>query len=121
MSTPSTIFFLGATGYLGSQLLVYLARDLPQFHITALVRTPTAEKEKELKAIYKDLDIVEGTLDDDAIIQEQSAKADIVINCASSDHAPSVVGTEPFLLQWWQYVIIWVYSNSGRPREKFSK
>lgn len=59
MSTP-TIFFLGATGYLGSQLLVYLARDLPQYHIVALVRPPTVEKEAGLKAIYPNLSIVEG-------------------------------------------------------------
>ncbi|TFK35052.1 hypothetical protein BDQ12DRAFT_760575 [Crucibulum laeve] len=94
MSSSKTIFLLGATGFLGSQFLVlYAQSDLPKFHIVALLRAPTAEKEAKLKEIYNDIFVVEGTLDDDAIIQEQAAKADYVINCASSDHHASVIST----------------------------
>jgi hypothetical protein len=91
--SPKTIFLLGATGFLGSQFLVLLARDhdLPPFHIVALLRAPTEEKVAKLKAIYADLSVVEGTLDDDAVIQKQAAKAGYTINCASSDHLESVV------------------------------
>lgn len=88
-----TIFLLGATGFLGSQFLVLLTRDsdLPRFHVATLLRVPTEEKIAKLRAIYADLSVVEGTLDDDSVIQEQAAKAGYTINCASSDHVVSVV------------------------------
>jgi len=91
-STP-TIFFLGARGYLGSEFLILLARDYPDFPVNALIRNITPEKTAELQAIHPKVSLVEGTLDDDAIIQEQIQKADIIINTASSDHAPSVKST----------------------------
>lgn len=95
-----TIFLLGATGFLGSQFLVLLARDsdLPQFHIVALLRAPIEEKIAGLRAIYADLSGVEGTLEDDLVIQEQAAKAEYTINCASSDHVASVVCESILLL-----------------------
>lgn len=86
-----SLFLLGATGFLGSQFLTYLARDLPHLHVVALVRAPTEGKPEQLKAIYENLSIVEGTLDDDAVIQEEAARADYTINCASSDHFGSVL------------------------------
>ncbi|KAJ8521054.1 hypothetical protein ONZ45_g2196 [Pleurotus djamor] len=90
VTSTSTVFYLGATGFLGSQFLVDLARELPDLKITALVRAPVEEKEKQLKTIYPNLTVVEGVLEDDATIQEQAAKADIVINSASSDHIGSI-------------------------------
>lgn len=90
MSLSPTIFLLGATGYLGSQFLIYLARDLPRLPVTALVRSLTAERARQLNAVHGNLTLVEGTLDDDALIQEQAAKADVTINCASSDHTGAV-------------------------------
>ncbi|KAL4063786.1 hypothetical protein V8B97DRAFT_2020705 [Scleroderma yunnanense] len=93
MSTQNTIFFLGATGYLGSEFLLLLNRELPDLHVIALVRNATPEKVTQLRNLYPNSSIVEGTLDDDMVIKEQAAKADIVINCASSDHLPSVMST----------------------------
>ncbi|KIJ56877.1 hypothetical protein M422DRAFT_238470 [Sphaerobolus stellatus SS14] len=91
-SSP-TLFFLGATGFVGGQLLIYLSKELPDLHIVALCRAPVAEKEAKLKAIHPNLSVVEGTLEDDAIIQEQCSNASYVINLASSDHPSSVVST----------------------------
>ncbi|KAL0575216.1 hypothetical protein V5O48_006755 [Marasmius crinis-equi] len=88
-----TIFFLGATGFLGSEVLILLANEFPNFHIRALVRGPVQEKEDQLKAVYNDLSVVEGTLEDAGVIEDEVAKADFVINCASSDHWPSVKAT----------------------------
>ncbi|KAJ8082848.1 hypothetical protein PM082_008705 [Marasmius tenuissimus] len=85
-----TIFFLGATGFLGSEVLISLARDLPNFHVRALVRAPVKDREAQLKAIYSDLSVVEGTLEDAVIIEKEVVKADFIINCASSDHLPCV-------------------------------
>ncbi|KAK1225097.1 hypothetical protein PQX77_011966 [Marasmius sp. AFHP31] len=85
-----TIFFLGATGFLGSEVLISLARDLPNFHVRALVRAPVKDREARLKAIYRDLSVVEGTLEDAVMIEEEVVKANFIINCASSDHLPCV-------------------------------
>ncbi|KIJ56878.1 hypothetical protein M422DRAFT_198162 [Sphaerobolus stellatus SS14] len=86
-----TLFFLGATGFVGGQLLIYLSKEFPDLHIVALCRAPVAEKEAKLKAIHPNLSVVEGTLEDDAIIQEQCSNASYVINLASSDHPSSVI------------------------------
>ncbi|KAI6038522.1 hypothetical protein EDC04DRAFT_2603861 [Pisolithus marmoratus] len=93
MSAYKNIFFLGATGYLGSEFLLLLNRELPQLHIVALMRNVTPGREAQLRALYPNCSVVEGTLDDDVVIREQAAKADIVVNCASSDHKPSVIST----------------------------
>ncbi|KAI6044874.1 hypothetical protein EDC04DRAFT_271088 [Pisolithus marmoratus] len=93
MSAYKNVFFLGATGYLGSEFLLLLNRELPELHIVALMRNVTPEREAQLRALYPNSSVVEGTLDDDAVIKEQAAKADTVINCASSDHPQSVLCT----------------------------
>ncbi|KIJ16255.1 hypothetical protein PAXINDRAFT_114072 [Paxillus involutus ATCC 200175] len=94
MSAQSqTIFFLGAIGYLGSQFLLLLNSKLPELHVVALLRNPTPERQEQLRQVYSNISFVEGTLDDDVIIQEQVSKADIIINCASSDHLASVKST----------------------------
>lgn len=94
MASPQTLFVLGATGHLGSQFLVNLTHDpaIPQLRVVALVRKPTPETQAKLKDIYKDLEIVEGSLDDAAEIESQAEKADYVVNCASSDHLGSIQG-----------------------------
>ncbi|KAF8164777.1 hypothetical protein B0H34DRAFT_779869 [Crassisporium funariophilum] len=90
MNREMTVFLLGATGYLGSQFLVLLGRKRLPLYIVALVRNVTVEKEAKLKAIYGNLTIVEGSLDDAETIQDQASKAKYVINCANSDHVGSV-------------------------------
>lgn len=85
-----TIFFLGATGFIGSQLLVSLGRAGHKFHIVALVRQLTEEKKAKIKEVYANIEFVEGTLTDADILIEQASKAKYVINCASSDHPVSV-------------------------------
>ncbi|KAI5833183.1 NAD(P)-binding protein [Schizophyllum commune Tattone D] len=94
MSTlPLTIFFLGATGYVGGEVLRLLAADLPDFPVRALVRNVTPEKEAQLRDLHPNIRSVEGTLDSDALIREEASKCDIVINTASSDHHASVLST----------------------------
>ncbi|KAF8443915.1 hypothetical protein L210DRAFT_3643493 [Boletus edulis BED1] len=101
MSTQAqTIFFVGATGYLGSQFLLLLNEKLPQLHVVALLRNATPVRKEQLQKLYSNISFVEGSLDDDAIIQEQAAKVDIVINAefrSSSEHqvyAPTLAGLE---------------------------
>jgi nucleoside-diphosphate-sugar epimerase len=91
MAKPN-VLFLGATGFVGSTFLMLIGQDpdlKDRFHITALCRN-SQKRLPELQKIYPDLGVVEGTLDSDAIIQEQAKKADIVINTASSDHIESI-------------------------------
>lgn len=120
MSNRPTIFLLGATGFLGSQFLIFLARDLPQFHIVALLRAPDLVKEAQLKAIYKDLSVVEGTLDSDDVIAKQAEEADYTINCASSDHLASVECKCRILIHSRRRLklIRHTHSNLEGPREK---
>ncbi|KAF9448159.1 NAD(P)-binding protein [Macrolepiota fuliginosa MF-IS2] len=94
-SAKLNVLFLGATGFLGSQFLCLISRDpelRDKFHIIALCRN-SQQRLPELQKLYPDLEVVEGTLESDAIIQEQATKADIVINTASSDHIESVKST----------------------------
>ncbi len=87
--TPLNIFLFGATGFIGGELLISLSQEFPDFPITALVRN-AKEREAALKTLHPNITAVEGSLASDEIIQAESAKADIVINVASSDHLPSV-------------------------------
>ncbi|KAJ3507823.1 hypothetical protein NLJ89_g6086 [Agrocybe chaxingu] len=88
-----TIFILGATGYLGSQFLVLLGRKSLGYHVVALVRNldPEGKKLGQLRAIYEDLEVVEGTLEDKEVIEREAEKAKYVVNSASSDHPASVL------------------------------
>ncbi|TFK73045.1 NAD(P)-binding protein [Pluteus cervinus] len=85
-----TIFLLGATGFLGSTFLVSLGKKLPQYHVVALARgsstTSLEARTNILEKYHPNLSVVEGALEDESVIKEESAKADIVINCASSNH-----------------------------------
>ena len=88
----TTIFLLGATGYIGSSFLVSLGKLYPHFPVFALVRTVSAETATWLRATHPNLTVVKGTLDDVSIIEYQAERADIVINLASCDHGPSSTG-----------------------------
>lgn len=85
-----TIFFLGATGFIGSQFLAHLGRTSHKFHVVALLRNITEEKKAKIKEIYSDISFVEGTLTDTDTIIEQVSKVKYVMNFASSDHPVSV-------------------------------
>ncbi|PBL02702.1 NAD(P)-binding protein [Armillaria gallica] len=96
MSTPGelpSIFFLGCTGFLGGHLLKSLARDLPAYNVIALLRDLSANRKASVSELHPNVTFIDGTLDDDAIIEEWSSKCPIVINTASSDHWPSVRST----------------------------
>ncbi|KAF8185146.1 hypothetical protein BJ912DRAFT_880746 [Pholiota molesta] len=82
----NTIFFLGVTGCIGSQFLALLGRTSHKFHVVALLRDITEEKTAKIKAIYSNISFVEGSFTDRDIVIEQSSKAKIVMNFASSDN-----------------------------------
>jgi len=91
MSTQSlSIFLLGATGYVGGQVLVSFSADFPTFPIRALARNLSPSKTAQLKSLHPKVETVEGSLTDVSLIKEEAAKADIVINVAAAGDMDSV-------------------------------
>ncbi|KAJ2932557.1 hypothetical protein H1R20_g4522, partial [Candolleomyces eurysporus] len=97
MSSPQQqFFFLGATGYIGSQFLESAKRDavlyakLKEFTLVALVRDPESAKAKQLQEVWPGVVLVKGTLDDLSVIEEQARNSALTFNAANSDHEPSI-------------------------------
>jgi hypothetical protein len=65
----------GATGYIGGSVLEGILKQFPDFRMTALLRSPSAE----FKTRYPKMDIVLGDFDAFDVIQKAAAEADIVI------------------------------------------
>ncbi|KAH8799733.1 hypothetical protein F5884DRAFT_115827 [Xylogone sp. PMI_703] len=78
------IFALGVTGYIGGDALYAIAQAHPDYEITALVRN--SDKAALVTKEYPGIRIVQGDLDNDTIITEEAAKADIVCHFADADH-----------------------------------
>ncbi|KAF8823672.1 hypothetical protein HHX47_DHR9000258 [Lentinula edodes] len=85
-----SIFLLGATGYVGGQVLLSLAHDFPSFPIRALARNITPPKLTQLQALHSKLEVVEGSLSDHNVIEAEAKNADIVINVAAAGDTDSV-------------------------------
>lgn len=62
----------------------------PDFHLICLVRNPTPTRVADLKKLNRNVEILEGALDDQEIISKKSEEVDVVIHLAHSDHLPSV-------------------------------
>ncbi|KJZ70887.1 hypothetical protein HIM_09713 [Hirsutella minnesotensis 3608] len=82
------IFATGATGYIGGDAIYALLRANPEYEVSCLVRS--AAKATELAARHPSIRIVDGTLDDLELLEEEAANADIVCNFAHATHEPSV-------------------------------
>ncbi|WP_050467511.1 NAD-dependent epimerase/dehydratase family protein [Herbaspirillum chlorophenolicum] len=78
------IFITGATGYIGGSVGRHLAAA--GHTIRGLARD--ASRSAALRAIG--IEPVIGTLDDSALLKSEAARADAVVNCASSDHRPAI-------------------------------
>ncbi|VDB84727.1 unnamed protein product [Peniophora sp. CBMAI 1063] len=85
MSSKTTIFYTGATGYLGGAMLQLLLGD-PNVTITALVRN----KDKADKLEKFGVKVIVGSLDDLALLEAEGAKADVVIQSAAYDAIEAV-------------------------------
>lgn len=81
------IFFVGGTGYIGGSILhLMLAGDyLDRFSITVLTRRP--EVAASLRALG--VEPIMGSIDDLALLRQQSAKSSVVFNLANCDDSAS--------------------------------
>lgn len=80
------VLITGATGYIGGDVLYAISKAHPGYQYTCLVRTP--EKGALVAAEYPSVRLVYGTLDDSELLEEEAARADVVIHTAdASDHA----------------------------------
>ncbi|CAH0038341.1 unnamed protein product, partial [Clonostachys rhizophaga] len=78
----------GASGYIGGDLLYLIAKRHPEYRVTALVRNTT--QIETISRFPNKVQVVQGTLDDENILEREASDADIVLNLASSSHVKSV-------------------------------
>lgn len=71
----------GATGYIGGDALYALYQAHPDWEYTALVRN--SDKGAVVAAKYPKIRLIYATLEDSALLMEESAKADIVLRIYS--------------------------------------
>jgi uncharacterized protein YbjT (DUF2867 family) len=67
----------GATGYIGGDVLYALEKAHPNYEYTALVRN--SEKGGPVAAAFPKIRLVYGGLDDSQLLEDEAARADIVI------------------------------------------
>ncbi|KIJ49396.1 hypothetical protein M422DRAFT_27757 [Sphaerobolus stellatus SS14] len=81
-----SLFILGATGYIGGSVLKgVLSTFSSQFTVTALVRS--SSQFDAVRSFGVD-NIIHGSHEDLELVKSQSAKSDVVINCADADDLP---------------------------------
>ncbi|KZV72604.1 NAD(P)-binding protein [Peniophora sp. CONT] len=85
MSSKTTVFLTGATGYLGGATLQLLMQN-PDLVISALVR----DKDKAAKLETLGVKVILGSLDDAALMKAEAAKADAIVQGASHEHIGGV-------------------------------
>lgn len=78
------VFVTGTTGYIGGDAFYALYNAHPDYEYTAIVRNP--DKGAIVAAEYPKTRLVYGTLDNAALLEEESSKADIVLHTADADH-----------------------------------
>ncbi|KAI0271296.1 hypothetical protein BC834DRAFT_818687 [Gloeopeniophorella convolvens] len=77
----TTVFYLGATGYIGGAVLVGLCKAYPDIKVTALVRNPAHVD--AVRAVG--VEVVQGTFSDTDLIAAHARAAEITVNSADSD------------------------------------
>ena len=74
------------TAYLGGTVLARLLTLHPDWESTTTVLIRCSSRASTLSSAYPSLNLVTGTLDSTQLLENEAAKADIVLHFASSDH-----------------------------------
>ncbi|OBT50012.1 hypothetical protein VE04_09568, partial [Pseudogymnoascus sp. 24MN13] len=74
---PITIFITGITGYIGGTVADYLISSHPELNIAALVRNENHVS--SIRAMFPNVRIVRGSLDDRDVLIEECSKAKLVL------------------------------------------
>ncbi|KAL0260446.1 hypothetical protein SLS55_004133 [Diplodia seriata] len=78
------VFFLGATGHIGGEVLDATLNQFPDIEVTALVRTE--DKGARLRKRYRNVKTVIGDLDSLDVIEQASKDVSIVISTSPSTY-----------------------------------
>ncbi|THY10572.1 hypothetical protein D6D02_06319 [Aureobasidium pullulans] len=81
-------FLTGATGYIGGDILHEIVANFPRSSIIALVRDKA--KAASIEEKYSQVTLLQGDLDSASLIEDQAARADVVINAANAKYLPTV-------------------------------
>jgi N-acetyl-gamma-glutamylphosphate reductase len=65
------------TGYIGGDILYALEKSHPEYEVTAIVRN--SDKGGPVAAAYPKIRLAYGTLEDSKLLEDESARADVVI------------------------------------------
>ncbi|TGO20542.1 hypothetical protein BPAE_0287g00110 [Botrytis paeoniae] len=76
------IFITGSTGYIGGDAFYTLYNAHPDWEFTALVRN--SDRGAPVAAAFPKVHLVYGSLEDTSILEEEAAKADVVLHTADS-------------------------------------
>ncbi|KAK4184943.1 hypothetical protein QBC35DRAFT_454755 [Podospora australis] len=77
---PERVLCIGASGHIGAAVLDLVKKTYPNLDITALVRSHADGK--HLEATYTGVKMIQGSLDDLELIEQEAAASQLVINCA---------------------------------------
>jgi len=78
----STVFYIGATGYIGGAVCADLVKAFPDLQITALVRNPSHFEAVSALGVK----VVQGSFSDIDLISSHVRAADITVNSGDSDN-----------------------------------
>jgi nucleoside-diphosphate-sugar epimerase len=89
MSGKQTLFLIGATGYIGGEILAQLQSFEIPFEITALVRSQ--EQADKLASALPSVRTVLGDLNSHELLVKESSNADVIIQSADCDHVEVIL------------------------------
>ncbi|KAJ5645904.1 hypothetical protein N7490_002276 [Penicillium lividum] len=97
------IFITGITGLVGGDYLHIISQRHRELQIIALIRDPS--KAQVVQQHYPFVEIILGTLDDIGVSEDESEKANVVLNFANCDHLPAanaIIRGQP--QTWGEYI-----------------
>lgn len=80
---PPHIFIIGASGYIGGQVLANLLQKHPEYHVVASTRSE--DTSKKITSRYPSVETVHADLNDLHVLSAEAAKANVVLRKSGFD------------------------------------